>query len=322
MNVRVETAARLHMGFVDLHGGLGRQFGSIGVGLKQPRLVLRASHAPALTAEGPDAERAVEFAQCFYDHYAVGSDGEFPRAHLEILEAIPAHVGLGSGTQLALAVGSALSRLHTVKADISDLARVMGRGRRSRMGIGAFASGGFMVDGGRTREGDTLAPLIVRHSLPSDWVFVLATPEARLGLCGNKENEAFAELAKPSEEHAGAIARLLVMRMLPALVEDDIGSFGESLTDIQRLVGDGFAPVQGGRYANNTSGELIDFFLANGAFGAGQSSWGPTVYGLVRGQSAARLLVQKLEGRPGGSSDAVHVSEASEQGARVIEGPE
>ena len=56
MRVRVETAARLHMGFVDLHGGLGRRFGSIGVGLTEPRLILEVVPAAELSSEGPTAE--------------------------------------------------------------------------------------------------------------------------------------------------------------------------------------------------------------------------------------------------------------------------
>ena len=321
MNVRVEAAARLHMGFVDLHGGLGRRFGSIGVGLREPRLILRASPAPALTGEGPSAERAVDFAACFYDHYKMGPDGTSSRAHLEVLEAIPPHVGLGSGTQLALAVGSALARLHGVKADAFDIAKVMERGGRSSMGIGAFAEGGFMVDGGRAEQGDGLAPLIARQPLPADWIFVIATPKVKPGLSGDREDQAFGELARPSEELAGAIARLLVMTMLPALVEGKIERFGRALTEIQRLVGDSFAPVQGGRYANRASGELIEFFLKNGAVGAGQSSWGPTVYGLVRGRAAAQDLRHKLEARPDGSQIVIHLSGASERGALIVEQP-
>jgi len=155
--------------------------------------------------------------------------------------------------------------------------------------------------------------------LPRDWRFVVVTPEVEPGLCGEHEDQAFDELARPSEERAGRIARLLVMSMLPALVENDIESFGAALTDIQRLVGDSFSPVQGGRYANRVSGRLIDDLLALGAVGAGQSSWGPTVYGLVRGENAARTLKQELERGSDGKQLTIHISGASERGARVTE---
>lgn len=320
MKVRVETAARLHMGFVDLHGGLGRRFGSIGVGLQEPRLILEARASAKLTAEGPSADRAIDFADCFYRHHEGQLAGEPSGAHLRVIEAIPAHVGLGSGTQLALAVGIALARLHGIEADAVDIAHLMGRGRRSSIGIGSFQGGGFLLDGGRPLDGNQVAPIIVRRQLPPDWLFLIATPSVSPGLSGDTEDRAFVDLIRPSEEQAGQIARLLVMKMLPALARNDVGRFGSALTDIQRLVGDTFAAVQGGRFANDTSGRLIAYLLENGACGAGQSSWGPTVYALVSGERMARELEQKLRAFPGGNEMAVHVSAASDRGAVVVQG--
>ena len=80
------------------------------------------------------------------------------------------------------------------------------------------------------------------------------------------------------------------MVVLPALVEEDLAAFGSGLTEVQRLVGEMFRPVQGERFAHPLVAELVDELLAGGAAGAGQSSWGPAVYGLVRGEEAARSL--------------------------------
>jgi len=319
VKIRVETAARLHLGFVDLHGGLGRRFGSVGVGLKRPRLILEVEPAAELTSEGPGAERAFEFATCFYESFASRGEGSLATAHVRVVEAIPPHVGLGSGTQLALAVGTALARLNNLDVGAADLALAMGRGRRSRMGIGSFEGGGFMVDGGRPVDREVLPPILMRRTLPSDWLFVVVTPQVEPGLSGEREDQAFDDLPQPSEDLAGRIARVLVMRMLPAVVEGDIEQFGAAMTDMQRLVGDSFAPVQGGRYANRMSGGLIDDLLALGAVGAGQSSWGPTVYGLVRGEGAARTLKQRLQARPDGGRMTVTISETSERGASISE---
>ncbi len=323
MRVRIESAARLHMGFIDLHGGLGRKFGSIGVALEEPRLIVEAEPADQLTAAGPESERVVEFAKRFYAHYTADAPNE-PHAHLRVLEAIPPHVGLGSGTQLALAVGSALGRLHGLgepaspEVDLFELARVMERGRRSSMGIGAFQQGGFLVDGGHSVSSDGPSPIIVRRCLPSDWRFVVVTPEIKPGLSGEEEYQAFVEMERPSAVHAGQIARLLVMKMLPAIEEDAIVPFGEALTEIQRLVGDSFAPVQGGRYANAVSARLITYLLEQGALGAGQSSWGPTVYGLVRGEQAALALEERLRRFPEGQPMTIYHSRVACEGARIV----
>lgn len=317
MRVRIEAAARLHMGFIDLHGGLGRKFGSIGVALEKPRLTLEATPADRLTAEGPESERVLEFASHFYAYYASRlSNGA--RAHLTVIEEIPPHVGLGSGTQLALAVGTALGRLHQIDVDAFQLARVMGRGHRSSIGIGAFQRGGFLVDGGHFTGADTPSPIIVQRCPPADWQFVVVMPEIRPGLSGEEEDQAFVEMPRPSATHAGQIARLLVMKMLPALEEGNIVPFGEALTEIQRLVGDTFAPVQGGRYANPISARLISYLLEHGGLAAGQSSWGPTVYGLVQGEEAALGLTDRLRGFPAEHPITTFRSRVACTGARTI----
>jgi beta-ribofuranosylaminobenzene 5'-phosphate synthase len=79
------------------------------------------------------------------------------------------------------------------------------------------------------------------------------------------------------------------------LVEKDIANFGRALTSIQCMVGDCFASVQGGRFANPISEKLVDFMLGRGAAGIGQSSWGPTVYGLVEGSKKARHLAKEAQ---------------------------
>jgi beta-ribofuranosylaminobenzene 5'-phosphate synthase len=90
------------------------------------------------------------------------------------------------------------------------------------------------------------------------------------------------------------ISRLLLMKMLPALVEKDIASFGQALTGIQCMIGDCFAPVQGGRYATPLLEKVVGFLLEKGAAGAGQSSWGPAVYGLVDGKARAQQLEREV----------------------------
>jgi beta-ribofuranosylaminobenzene 5'-phosphate synthase len=336
LQVRVETTARLHLGLIDLHGGLGRKFGSIGAAIERPRLVVEAMPAVKLIVEGSERDRVEEFARRFYAHYAPalwtrpsgpasrsGTQDAAPQAHLRVIETIPAHVGLGSGTQLALAVGTVLARLHDLAADVYELAAVMERGRRSGIGVGAFQQGGFLVDGGcKTDDSGAAPPISVRCSFPPDWLFVVATPEVVRGLSGEREDQAFDGLPSPSPEIVGKICRLLVIKMLPALAERDIVGFGAALTGIQRLVGDVFAPMQAGRYASDPAAELVAYMLAQGALGAGQSSWGPTVYALVQGEEAALALERKVREfwQEKGQGTVFHTRVAN-QGAQVIVTP-
>lgn len=298
MRVYIESSGRLHIGLIDLHGGLGRKFGSIGVALKEPSLVLEAAPADELRVEGLEQERTKAFAQCFFQRYAPEHRRLSGRgAYLRVFKAIPPHVGFGSGTQLALAIGVALMRLYDLDIPVVDLAKTMGRGRRSGIGIGAFQHGGFIVDGGSIEDShgeETVPPVIFRHPFPADWLFVVATPQVGAGLSDEAELTAFHELPSPPPEVVDHICRILVMKMLPSLIEGKIKPFGEAMTRIEQLVGDIFSDVQGGHYASIASERLVAYMLEQGAYGAGQSSWGPTVYGLVRGEEQAQSLAEAV----------------------------
>ena len=123
---------------------------------------------------GDHADRAggVRAAGCC-PHYGL------PRgARIRVHRALPTHVGLGSGTQLALAVARALTELHGVEADAQELARVVGRARRSAIGTWTFAGGGLVVEGGRRSGSDDSAPLLARLPFPPSWRCVVAVPDA------------------------------------------------------------------------------------------------------------------------------------------------
>ncbi|RPH59897.1 MAG: hypothetical protein EHM89_09855 [Acidobacteria bacterium] len=125
--VFVEAPARLHFGALDLRGGLGRWFGGIGAAAPAPTLVVSACPAPTLEVGGEDADRAADFARRLLPQLAPGPDS---RARLCVHRALPAHAGLGSGTQLALAVGRALAELYGITMDAAGLARAAAAGRR------------------------------------------------------------------------------------------------------------------------------------------------------------------------------------------------
>jgi beta-ribofuranosylaminobenzene 5'-phosphate synthase len=303
--VRVEAPARLHMGMLDASGQGPRRFGGLGVAVTRPVAVVEASSSGSLAVEGPDAERAAAVAE------RIGG-----RARLRVVEAIPAHAGLGSGTKLALAVTAALCALRGESPEPAAMARLAGRGARSAVGLWTFAFGGLVVEGGRRHGSDEPAPLLMRHAMPDEWHCVLAIPAAAPGLSGGAEVAAFAEL-RPEPERSAAIAQIVLTGLLPALVERDLAEFGAALTALQRLVGDAFAPVQGGTF-HPRAAPLVDALLRLGAAGAGQSSWGPAVYGIFGREAEAHVVARRLEaefGMPG----RVEVVAFDNRGARVEE---
>jgi beta-RFAP synthase len=296
--VFVETAARLHFGVLDLRGTAGRWFGGIGAAAPAPLLVLSASRDRDVSAEGEDARRASGFASRYLAVHGITTG-----ARINVHRGLPPHSGLGSGTQLALAVARALAELYELPTDARTLASAVGRARRSAVGTWTFAHGGFVVEGGRRRESDGCGPLIARLSFPDSWRCVVAIPGAtQPALSGAAEEAAFAALPQPSEREVEKVAHLVLMLMLPALADGDLPAFGAALTEVQQITGRWFASIQGGAFASGASADLIARMAELGAQGVGQSSWGPAVYGIVDGDAAASRLandIRSLVGRDG-----------------------
>jgi beta-ribofuranosylaminobenzene 5'-phosphate synthase len=316
LKVYVKTPARLQLGLIDLNGDLERFFGGLGVGINQPNVVLEAEQSNRFAVSGEKPELVKALAKRFFEAYHVQANVD-----LRVTQTIPEHSGLGSGTQLALAVATALARLFNVKSSTQELAVAMGRCQRTGVGTTIFEQGGFVVDGGKPLKNGVATqdfpPLIFRQPFPEDWRFVVAVPSANKGLTNDEEKTAFKQLPAMPSETVGRVCRLIMMKLLPALVEHDICNFGEALTNIQIIIGDYFAQVQGGRYSSPAVSEGIEFMQELGAYGVGQSSWGPACYALFPKEEAkeAKLKVQSfLRNSAGGQ---VFTAKANNRGAYI-----
>tara|TARA_B100001971_G_C18250002_1_gene577413 strand:- start:535 stop:1500 length:966 start_codon:yes stop_codon:yes gene_type:complete len=293
MNIKVKTPARLHMGIIDMNGELGRMYGSLGLAIKQPNIIVQAYESKNLLVEGEEQERVKQTAKNLLKKFGIKKN-----CHIKVLQVIPSHVGLGSGTQLKLATALSLAKLFDYNISTHQLSQVIGRGDISGIGTAAFEMGGFIVDGGKSSNKTRKKlhpPVISRHAFPEDWLMVVALPGIKKGISGKVEKHAFEKLPFAPAELVGKMCRLVVMKMIPALLERDISSFGSALTDLQIMTGESFSSVQGGKFAGGTVSETVRFLLDEGAYGAGQSSWGPTVYGLVEGRSEAENLLAKVQ---------------------------
>jgi len=305
--VRVEAPARLHFGFLDLHGGLGRRFGSIGLAIDEPSLALTARRSAQASVTGPEAERVRGYVRAAAAHLGRGED-----VAVTVERAIPAHAGFGSGTQLGLAVAAAMARLNGAPFAADAFAAILDRGNRSGVGLRAFTEGGLIVDGGRGADGGP-PPVIARLPYPADWRIVLIIDPDRAGVHGVREIEAFRDLPRFPEAEAAEICRITLMQVLPAVALAEPQGFGAGITRIQDLIGDHFAPHQGGRYASAAVAQVLANVAAQGVPGYGQSSWGPTGFVLMPSDAEARALVASLDrggplrfviarGRNGGAS--------------------
>jgi beta-ribofuranosylaminobenzene 5'-phosphate synthase len=289
--VTVETPARLHLGFLDPSGELGRRFASLGLAIDAlgSRITVRA--AGRTSVEGPERERVERHLETLRAH--LGLRG----GHEVTVEAMtPTHAGLGSGTQIALAVAAGIRRLHGLPLDVRGDAVVLGRGGRSGIGIGAFERGGLMLDGGRGPDSRP-PPIIARLHFPQQWCVILMLDPGRKGVHGPDEAAAFAALPPFPEAQAAHHCHLLLMKALPAVAEEDLTSFGAAVRELQSCVGDYFAPIQGGsRFASPKVAAALELLDRAGAHGIGQSSWGPTGFAFAPSSDEAARLVALLRG--------------------------
>lgn len=309
--VTVTTTARLHFGFLDPSGRSTRPFGSFGLSLDRPatRLSLQSSDRDAVS--GPEAERAARYLRAMAESF--GADRAY---RLEIIETIPSHAGLGSGTQLALAVGSAFAALEGLDLTPLEIAARLGRGARSGIGIATFETGGAVLDSG-PRDG---APpqRLARVPFPDAWrILLIFDPQAK-GLDGPDEAAAFETLpAFPESERADLEARIL-NRALPALSQADFATFCTDVGHIQTRMGAYFAPLQGGPYTSPRVGRVLEGFRKDGITGLGQSSWGPTGFVFAPSEDAGRELLAAAQDRDGSRSLKFSLAHGRNGGAEIV----
>ncbi len=311
MIVEVKTPARLHLGLIELGGHFGRIYGGLGVAVDRPVCHVKIETSDKLEILGKEVEYVTETVNLLTKKIRLEV-----KEKISVLEAIPAHKGLGSRTQLSLAVATALAKIHKLNTSTMQLARTLGRGTVSMVGTAVFEKGGFIIEFPR-RASNGHGGHILRFDFPEEWSFVVAYSLTESGLSDEVEKKILNSLEPMDEVKCSKISHLVLVRLLPALIEKDLKGFGDALTEIQRLVGEHFSTVQGDVYKNR---KAIDLLAEYGAVGVGQSSWGPTVYGLFasfeEAEKKASYLAQRL-----GSGWRVFAAKPANKGAHILIAP-
>jgi len=328
-----------------------RAFGGVGVMIDRPGVALtmtlanpprtdtgRGCDDPSrrFTATGPLAERAVAFARMCADAWRLDGDAA---CSIELTMVPGSHAGLGSGTQLALAVAAGMWQLfgppredaaagprRFSAAEAVMLARAVGRGRRSCVGVYGFSGGGLIVEGGRCLPlhgaGDDdrarpFSPLLARVVLPEAWRCVVFGLRDEVGLHGDEEKRAFATLPPVPREIAAELARIALVALLPAAVDGNFAEFSQALFEYGLLAGKPFEPVSAALpYARSTA-RLIDSLRSWGVRGCGQSSWGPTVLACCGSPEEADALVARFAVNEAAERYDATIARFAAQGATV-----
>jgi beta-ribofuranosylaminobenzene 5'-phosphate synthase len=278
LKCQILAHARLHMGFYDLSFKADQQqFGSVGLSLQAPTLSLELGIGD--TESSPELLTLLQKASTAFDI-------TMP-IYAKLQQAIPRHAGLGSGTQMALALAAGLNQLTNIGVEI--IAHEFNRGARSGIGIGAFAQGGFLVDAGKQKS--AFPSIIERMDFPQDWRILLVSDDSQVGVHGASEKLAFSNLPQVKNN----MQDIVFKGLLPAVKRKDLLAFGTYMQDLQAYNGDYFAPVQGGHYASTRVEKTLNWLRENGVACIGQSSWGPTGFAIVESETVANQLKTAFE---------------------------
>ncbi|WP_165229934.1 beta-ribofuranosylaminobenzene 5'-phosphate synthase family protein [Aquisphaera insulae] len=281
--LRIRTPGRLHFGLLGWGKDASRQFGGVGLMIESPGVTLAAERSAEWAFLGPLADRVETIVRTIRRR---SEELAHPLARIgpmriEVLDAPAEHVGLGLGTQLSLAVLQlCLESEGLPSPEPAELARLSGRGQRSGIGLHGFLHGGLIVDGGRSSNDHASAPpLLTRLTFPEDWSILLVQPHGPIGRHGEAERNAFSQLPPTADRLTDHLCRLVLLGILPAVIERDLRAFGSALSELQQAVGRAFATAQGGTFASPQAPAIIEEISRAGLVGAGQTSWGPSLYG-------------------------------------------
>jgi beta-ribofuranosylaminobenzene 5'-phosphate synthase len=307
---RVTTTARLHFGFLDPSGRGERPFGSFGLALNRPKTRLKLTPARSFQVSGPEREGALRYLRSIAQ--SCGIEAAYK---LHIDEAVPPHAGLGSGTQLALAVGSAFAALEGLRLEPPEIAARLGRGARSGIGIATFAQGGAVLDSGPSEGG--LPELVSRLPFPTEWRVILIFDSDASGLAGASETAAFDALPDFPQSETAELRRRVRQGALPALAESDFAAFSEHVGFLQARMGAYFAPLQGGPYTSPRISAALDWLHGKGITGLGQSSWGPTGFAFVASEAEGKMLLDDLRAQFRHPRLSFDLAQGHNEGAKI-----
>jgi len=307
----ITTPSRLHLALIDMNASIGRVDGSIGLTLDDPVIKINAKKSDIVEIAGKNEH----FERMSNSVKALLPDGEGIRISIE--EDYPSHIGLGSGTQASLAAGMAVNKLYDLGLSIYEVAVKVRRGGTSGIGVAAFESGGFIVDGGHKFSDKKAflpsaasslppAPVLVRKDFP-DWDIVVAIPEQKGASHANEVN-IFQKVCPVPLHEVEKLSHVILMQLLPALSEEDIVTFGKSINTIQKL---SFKKRE--IELQPVSKVLINILGDSGAYGAGMSSFGPTVYAIGENADYLKKIAKDFLGGNG----QVFIGRARNNGATI-----
>jgi beta-ribofuranosylaminobenzene 5'-phosphate synthase len=308
MRIRVTTPSRIHLSLIDENGYTGRVDGGIGLMLDRPNVVFEATNsAKEFKIEAnryyrESIEVINEKASKVFKAYKIDNKN----FHFNLKQYYPSHVGLGSKTQLSLAIATSIAKLKNLNVSHRTLTKIVERGGTSGIGWRGFETGGFILDGGhdfgKGEEKETFLPssaansadpalTILRYDIPENWRFVLAIPNVKKGAYGDEEVSIFQSQTPIPREEVNEVSHQILMKIIPGILKNNLTCFGEGLKKIQSM---GFKKREI-QLQHKVVKNLLNFMENYGVKAYGMSSFGPSVIGITESQSKAKKLLRAVK---------------------------
>ncbi|NVM36641.1 MAG: hypothetical protein HWN81_13680 [Candidatus Lokiarchaeota archaeon] len=330
-SLRITTPCRIHLSLIDENGYTGRVDGGIGFMLDRPNVVFEASNTAkefkikANKYYRESIEVINEIASIVFKRFNI-SNKNF---HFYLKRYFPSHVGLGSKTQLSLAIATAITKLNNINhLTHKDLTKLVERGGTSGIGWKGFKTGGFILDGGhdfgRGKEKETFLPssastsatpalTIFRHEIPENWRFVLVIPNVKKGVYGDEEISVFQNFTPIHRNEVNEVSNQVIMKILPGIIKKDLTCFGEGIKRIQSL---GFKKIEI-ELQHQIVKDLLNFFEDYGLKAYGMSSFGPSVVGIVESVSEAEILLKEVQKNQKHRGGYIYICKPNNTGAKI-----
>ncbi len=282
-----------------MNGEIGRYCGGIGFGINYPLTKISVERVGNVDKiEGTYSDKMRHVLDVIRNKFDLSG-----KYHIRAPAQIAEHIGLGSESQMYLALADTLLKLEGKHAEPNEVIKTLKLGGVSGIGHHAYYSGGLVVDGGYsfgpgkdvtkfTQHSKNPAPLIARHDFPDRWKVILAIPRNRQSLSGELEDAFFIRILPLPLFHAQQISHETLMHLLPAVAIKDFDEFIISLKAITAL---GQKPFEVELNREHLE-KILDSLERHTGFSA-VTSLGPTCYSFIDATKIKKADIARLLGR-------------------------
>lgn len=300
---KIECFGRINLGIIDLSENPYRIDGTHGfyTNISIAEVSVYKANKTSIVIDSEYKEQFIEVIdRCFeyLNRIDVCCD-----VHITIASKFNRHIGLGSGTQISMAIVEAFNCEFNLEMNIHEKAKLAGSGGTSSVGVYCFKRGGYVLDAGRlfpTEKSsigpsekysfDKLPPIIASYYLPN-WNMFLLIPQTDQYIEGNVEQQLFQKYTPIPSSEADEICKWILKGIMPAIVEKNYDSFCYSIEQIMNL---GFRLREISHYGRYIS-DRISFLKRIGAKGVGMSSFGPTVFGFFDSEKKKQEILNTVK---------------------------